>query len=216
MFDLQVAAVAQGFLSPSATQGIANLLPESNGDMSQVASWADSVARNMYPWSPPLHYVNTPDWTCNYDRKRDCSANGVQGFCVDGAIQNFTGQLIAGKAPISLNVALKFVIHFIGDIHQPLHCGFNSDEGGNTIVGTFEQTKGRKLHQVWDNDMVDKRIKEDFSGVNSTYLQYCTKTKKAIKHMTTVAMHKVLLRSCFSLHSLLLLFFFSFFFLHSV
>lgn len=83
-----------------------------------------------------------------------------------------SGQLVSGNAPLSLNVALKFVIHFIGDIHQPLHVGFTSDEGGNTQIGTFEGTYGRRLHQVWDEDMIEKRINDDYQGDNSTYLQY--------------------------------------------
>ena len=46
------AAIAQGLLSTEATNGLTNLLPESNGQMGQVASWADQVARSKFPWSP--------------------------------------------------------------------------------------------------------------------------------------------------------------------
>jgi len=166
------AAIAQGFLTPAARNGVANLLPEVDGDMGLVASWADQVGRDMFPWSPPLHFINTPDWACTYERKRDCIDSGRPNYCVDGAIQNFTSQLVANRAPLSMKVALMFTIHFIGDIHQPLHVGFTSDEGGNTIKGTFEGTYGRKLHQVWDEDMIEKRINDDYQGDNSTYLQY--------------------------------------------
>jgi len=166
------AAIAQGFLTQQALNGVTNLLPETNGDMGLVASWADAVGRDAYKWSAPLHYINTPDWSCTYQRSRDCSDHGNPTVCVDGAIQNFTPQLLAGQADLSLNVALKFAIHFIGDIHQPLHVGFTSDEGGNTEKGTFEGTDDRKLHQIWDIDMVEKRINDDYQGDNTTYLQY--------------------------------------------
>jgi hypothetical protein len=64
-----------------------------------------------------------------------------------------------------------FTIHFIGDIHQPLHVGFEGDQGGNTYTGTFEGTPDRKLHQVWDEDMLEKRL-GDYNGNNATYLKY--------------------------------------------
>ena len=56
--------------------------------------------------------------------------------------------------------------------HQ-LHVGFTGDEGGNTEYGTFEGTPNRRLHQVWDEDMIEKRINDDFGGDNTTYLQFC-------------------------------------------
>lgn len=169
------AMIAQSYLTANATVGVSNLLPESNGDMGTVASWADQVGRDEFAWSPPLHFINTPDWACTYDRTRDCVDNGVTDVCVDGAIQNFTRQLVARDAPLSMNVALKFVIHFIGDIHQPLHVGFTSDWGGNQQVGTFEGTPDRKLHQVWDEDMIEKRLNDEFKGANATYMDYFTK-----------------------------------------
>ena len=119
--------------------------------VSLVASWADSVARDEFPWSPPLHFINTPDWDCTYDRTRDCNDNGVQNVCVDGAIQNFTSQLVAGNAPLTLNVALKFVIHFIGDIHQPLHVGFAGDE----VSGTA--TDSERGERVNESGLLDSR-----------------------------------------------------------
>jgi len=169
-----VGAIAQGFLSPAAERGMQQLLPESDGLMGPVASWADSFARDAFRWSPPLHYADTPDWACSYFRNRDCYDTGYPGqqYCVDGAIQNFSTQLVEGRAPLSENVAAKFLIHFVGDIHQPLHVGFRGDAGGNTISGTFQKQHNRKLHQVWDEDMLDKRLREDFGRDNSTYVDY--------------------------------------------
>jgi len=172
------AAIAQGLLTPAARQGCSKLLPWVQGRIDQIASWADSSARFKYPWSAQLHYADTPDWLCNYQQPRDCigGKDGKPMACVDGAIQNYTRQIGDTRLTDTARAdALMFLVHFVGDIHQPLHVGFTSDQGGNTLVGSFCGHKSRKLHQVWDGDIIDKRIKEDFGGSNTTYLQYYMK-----------------------------------------
>jgi hypothetical protein len=173
MGHYMTAAIAQGYLSPAAQNGCNNLLPSVDGDIGLVASWADEVARDEYPWSPQLHFINTPDWSCDYSQTRDCfgSYDNAPLACVDGAIQNYTAQLAAGDQNYNLTEALMFLVHFIGDIHQPLHVGFTGDEGGNTISGTYEGQDGIKLHHVWDYNMIEQRIANSFGGDNSTYLQ---------------------------------------------
>jgi len=169
------AQIAYGRLTKAALNGCANLLPDVNGEIALIASWADDVARDLYPWSAELHYINTPDWDCTYNQKRDCIGedSGDPLACVDGAIQNYTSILAAGTAGSEeMTDALMFLVHFIGDIHQPLHVGFKGDEGGNTEKGTFEGTDNRKLHQIWDTDMIEKRMNDDFEGDNTTYYEY--------------------------------------------
>src|SRR5690242_11305477 len=96
--------------------------------------------------------------------------------CVDGAIQNYTSRLMDPSLPEKqLQEALMFLVHFIGDIHQPLHVGFASDEGGNTELGRFMTSTNVRLHHVWDTSMIDKRVREDFGNSNITYLQHFMK-----------------------------------------
>jgi len=74
-----------------------------------------------------------------------------------GAIQNYTARLMdASLAFAERNQAAKFVIHFVGDIHQPLH-DENIDRGGNTIIVTFEG-KSTNLHASWDTAMPEKIV----------------------------------------------------------
>ncbi|KVH97595.1 Phospholipase C/P1 nuclease domain-containing protein [Cynara cardunculus var. scolymus] len=77
--------------------------------------------------------------------------------CVAGAINNYTTQLLDyGKQTSQYNLteALLFLSHFIGDIHQPLHVGFTTDRGGNTIdVHWF--TRKAVLHHVWDDSIIE-------------------------------------------------------------
>eukprot|EP00823_Brevimastigomonas_motovehiculus_P007538 TRINITY_DN65_c0_g1_i3.p1 TRINITY_DN65_c0_g1~~TRINITY_DN65_c0_g1_i3.p1 ORF type:complete len:290 (-),score=34.63 TRINITY_DN65_c0_g1_i3:459-1328(-) len=164
-------AVAQQFLTSNAVKMIQNLSPESDGKLVNIVTWADSVKKQEYPWSECLHYVNTVDWSCEYIRSRDCkSEEGVKDFCVDMAIQNYTKQVLDTSLPSKQrDEAVKFVAHFIGDSHQPLHCGFTSDRGGNSIKGTFlgEQTN---LHFLWDGIMLEKRAKEGYGDNFDRYV----------------------------------------------
>ena len=141
-----VAEIAQSLLTNQSQEFVRNHLPwYTNGNLSMLSSWPDTI---IYPdtnpvdylnwqWSKELHYVDTPDWLCVYDRNRDCNwtdANGQR--CVDGAIQNFTNRTANSKLDdIQRQEALKFLVHFIGDVHQPLHAGFAGDRGGNTVNG---------------------------------------------------------------------------------
>ncbi|KAI8525432.1 hypothetical protein RHMOL_Rhmol13G0230000 [Rhododendron molle] len=83
-----VCKIAQGYLSEDASVAVKELLPDSaQGDLASVCSWADEI-RFHYHWSGPLHYIDTPDFRCNYNYSHN------------------------------LTEALMFLSHFIGDIHQ--------------------------------------------------------------------------------------------------
>lgn len=170
--------------------------------LAKVADWADAV-RHYWPWSSVLHYIDIPDdnvtggcpvqpslepsLTCYFDYERDC----VDDRCVAGSIVNYTAQL---SDPVLRRQALMFVgtcqggrvtksllanclslaVHFVGDIHQPLHASRASDEGGNLISvywltqerlrGAVSRSHGSNLHSLWDTGIIDKCIDEDFGG----------------------------------------------------
>ncbi|KAJ6356874.1 hypothetical protein OIU78_004879 [Salix suchowensis] len=156
---LTVCRIAQSRLSKAAADAVKQLLPEYAGnDLGSVCSWADKV-RFRYQWSAPLHFINTPD-VCNYKYTRDCEDdNGEKGRCVAGAINNYTTQLLtyssgSSQADNNLTEALLFLSHFMGDIHQPLHVGFASDKGGNTIDVHWYRRK-EVLHHIWDADIIE-------------------------------------------------------------
>jgi hypothetical protein len=67
-------------------------------------------------------------------------------------------------APVARREALMFLVHFVGDMHQPLHCSDNNDQGGNKVVVTFGDHGGNRpynLHSLWDSGLLDKMPKED-------------------------------------------------------
>jgi len=169
-----VADIAQLLLNESTQTNVLFYLPDVNGSLSAVSSWADHIKSDKsYAWSSILHFIDTPDWDCTYVEGRDCIGDGISGRCVDGAIKNYTKRLTMNDTLsfFQLNEALKFLVHFIGDVHQPLHVGFTTDRGGNSIKGHFEG-KSENLHSVWDSGIMDKRLHDSFGNSYNSYLGY--------------------------------------------
>ncbi|KAL1560176.1 Endonuclease 4 [Salvia divinorum] len=165
-----VCKIAENYLTHEALAAVKALLPDSaEGELAAVCDWADQV-RFHYHWSSALHYVDTPDFRCNYDYCRDChDTAGRKDRCVTGAIYNYTEQLMSehddsGLYATSHNLteALMFLSHYIGDVHQPLHVGFLGDLGGNSITIRWYRRK-TNLHHVWDNMIIESALKTFYS-----------------------------------------------------
>jgi len=141
-----VAALAAANLTPSARAQVSALL---GGDSMIVldANWADEI-RTDQPQTAPWHYVNIPLNAPGYDPRRDCA----DGRCVVAQIERNEHVLADRSASKAARAdALRFLIHFIADVHQPLHA---ADNGGNAFT-VFLRGKHTNLHHVWDNDVVD-------------------------------------------------------------
>ncbi|KAJ4794322.1 Endonuclease 4 [Rhynchospora pubera] len=167
-----VCKIAEKYFSEKTKEAVQDLLPEiANGDLASVCSWPDEV-RFRYRWSSPLHYINTPG-LCNYLYSRDChNPTGQQGMCVVGAINNYTNQLYSygdSKNTYNLTESLMFLSHFVGDVHQPLHVGFEADEGGNTIIVHWYRRK-TNLHHVWDVSMIETAMKDFYDNDLNTMI----------------------------------------------
>ncbi|ONK81495.1 uncharacterized protein A4U43_C01F29730 [Asparagus officinalis] len=142
------------------------------GELASVCSWADQM-RFKYRWASPLHYANTPG-LCNFKYSRDChNSKGERDMCVAGAINNYTAQLQNNQDPsntYNLTESLMFLAHFVGDIHQPLHVSFESDEGGNTIIVHWYRRKSN-LHHVWDVNIIETAMKDFYNGDRDTMIE---------------------------------------------
>ena len=143
-----------------------------HSQQSQVANWADTITHTQ-PWSVPLHFINVQECSassesCTFDYERDCEGD----VCVAGAIANYTERLLSKIDPYT---DLKFLTHFVGDVHQPLHCARASDRGGNTIspilYSVTDQGDEWDLHQVWDFGMIENHVHNNFGGINELYYQ---------------------------------------------
>lgn len=158
--------IAEPLLSEEARAAVKKLLPEyADGDLASLCSWPDQM-RFRFHWASPLHYINTPDNQCGYSYERDChDEHGVKNVCLEGALKNYTSQLegYGSSGKYNLTQALLFLSHFMGDIHEPLHVGFTSDEGGNTIQLHWYKRKSN-LHHVWDSYIIEKAMKEYYDN----------------------------------------------------
>lgn len=145
----QVAELAERQLDAPTRAAALALLGEGQ-HLADVAAWADEQRDDPgYAWSARLHFVNFADAGCRYRPERDCP----DGACVVGAIEGFRADLANAALPDALRAeALRFLVHLVADVHQPLHAGFARDKGGNTHQVRIDG-QGSNLHRVWDNDL---------------------------------------------------------------
>lgn len=158
-----VAAIGQTRLSPEARGQVQQLLAlEGRQSLSEIASWADNL-RSSDPdlgrRSASWHYVNLAENGCRYDAPRHCKGDD----CVVEQI-GLQGALLADTRlpPQQRLQALKFVVHFVGDIHQPMHAGKGVDKGGNDHQLSVDG-HGTNLHSLWDSGMIDSTGRDDTS-----------------------------------------------------
>jgi len=119
------------------------------------STWADTEDAN-YPASgenPKYHFVHTSTSCGPYNPVNDCGDVDDPGVClVTGITKHIRTMVSARSSPIQRVTALKYLIHFLADLHQPLHVGFRSDRGGNEIKGVLPYNED--LHNIWDNALV--------------------------------------------------------------
>jgi hypothetical protein len=132
--------------------------------MSDASTWPDDI-RSRRPETAPWHYVDIPLGTTLRDIEKYCDP---KESCVTRAIADQLAILrTANAAPQKKADALRFLIHFVGDIHQPLHAVSNNDLGGNCVPVAFfdEQPQLRNpqtenyspnLHSVWDVNILER------------------------------------------------------------
>ena len=123
------------------------LSTEPGATLLSISTWADEV-RN--PATSAWHYVNFPrDGGCHFDADRMC----IQGACVTEAIVRQAAVLRSNLPDKQRLKALKYLVHFVADVHQPLHAGYANDRGGNSYqIQAFG--RGTNLHSLWDSGMI--------------------------------------------------------------
>ena len=167
-----VALVAQDHLTPMARRNVKALLgPETLAD---VASWPD-VYRPLETQTAAWHYVDMPADATAYDRDRDCpvqptvklgAANDKWRDCVVDRILFFEGRVADEHLDgPDRAIALKYLVHFVGDVHQPFHA-YGPERGANgiSVVEFGSPTCGKyncNLHSVWDSGLILHRALTD-------------------------------------------------------
>ncbi|MEC7624578.1 MAG: S1/P1 nuclease, partial [Pseudomonadota bacterium] len=175
---LPVQAQAWGFYAHTVTADIAleNVRPDTRAEIDRLLEaapllgtpdceldslqdasvWPDCLRGQYWRWGHTFswHYQTEPV-TEEYDVRKNCSGLG----CVSAQVER--NQRIFADESLPDNVrleALAFLVHFIGDIHMPLHSGDHNDRGGNDREAAYGIVPGLNLHWVWDGPLAERAI----------------------------------------------------------
>jgi hypothetical protein len=146
-------AIAEQYLSPLSQAAMMELLP--NSSLAQASTHADEMRSDPSEFwqktAGPWHYVSVPEGKTYVEVGAPDEGDAVT------ALEQFTNTLKDPSATTDeKRLALQFIVHIIGDLHQPLHAGNGTDRGGNDVkVRFFWQDSN--LHRVWDSQMLEQR-----------------------------------------------------------
>lgn len=147
-----VGKIAENNLTPKAKSAVETLL--GNETLAGVSTWADEVrSQPEYKSTASWHFLNLP-LGLNYE-EFERKVEGMDNGNVYSALISAEHELINPAIPREKKIeALKFVVHFVGDMHQPMHISRAEDKGGNTIQLNYNG-KGTNLHSLWDSKLVE-------------------------------------------------------------
>lgn len=175
-----IANTAWELLNDSTKEKVSKYLPR-DASLESIASLADVYGESPQGnWSAHLHYVNMNSGQTQFEMAVDC-VNG----CVVAAILNNTALLVNQtflSALVDEPNPLEFLVHFVGDVHQPLHVGWGSDRGGNTVNVTFFNRQ-TELHAVWDTGMIEN-FNYDWNGWSEYLLKIIQNNETIISQYT--------------------------------
>jgi len=163
-----VAIVAEDRLRPETRKAVRKIL--SGAPLATAALFADEY-RVTHPEITRWHFVDIPFEASSYDEARDCAVL-TNGDCIIHAIERAKAVIRDPKAkPSDRADALKYLVHFIGDLHQPFHAierkqaDGSGDEGGNKVNVKFFGSD-TNLHALWDSGMIlhTERTAEDYAA----------------------------------------------------
>ncbi len=125
-------------------------------NLQDATVWPDCVRRDYWRWgfTAAWHYRTAP--ICEaYNARANCSG----GNCVTGQIER--NQRLVADESLPPNVrleALTFMVHFVGDVHMPLHSGDKDDKGGNDRITSYGIVQDLNLHGIWDSALAERAI----------------------------------------------------------
>jgi hypothetical protein len=170
-----VAEIAQRHLTPAAQAKVSGILD--GRTLADVANWPDDLRSDpRFDKYKPLHFATVKDGLTSYrdSEKARCgdlvvAIDAFAAFLRTGSRENlYAVKVLADKSdgtgqgacvpqqtePLTPAMALSFLVHLMGDLHQPLHVG-GTDQGGNLVSVNWMDRWKTNLHSTWDDEMVD-------------------------------------------------------------
>ena len=178
-----IGLIADHYLEPAVRRRVQALLAgDESGltarDIAHEATWADKY-RDSDRDSARVRYLQTRSWhfvdleLAGADIRRACfgqpelapasdASEGPAQDCVIDKIDEFTAELgNPGTGERERRLALQFLLHFVGDVHQPLHASDDHDRGGNRKIASAPGIAENNLHHDWDTEFVARLGKDD-------------------------------------------------------
>ncbi|KAK8064739.1 hypothetical protein PG994_007377 [Apiospora phragmitis] len=175
---ITIAYLASEFVGEDTAAYFKDLLRNDTAHyLAGVATWADTIRYIKWGrFTKNYHFIDAkdaPPTNCHVDFERDCKESCLVALirhtpeCITDALgegwlrrfrlENYTSQMLGSDLVAwRRNQAAKFIIHFMGDIHQPLHAE-NVAQGGNGIHVKWASTE-LSLHHVWDTSIAEKLL----------------------------------------------------------
>ena len=145
-----IGQVAENHLSKNAKKEVEKLLGHQS--LAQVSTWMDEIRSDEhYDHTHNWHYTTIPDGSTYENRNND------QGLLVEKIEEMIETLQCAESSKESKIRSLKFLVHLVGDLGQPLHVGNGEDRGGNNVKVQFFYEPSN-LHRVWDSGIIDHKL----------------------------------------------------------
>jgi len=157
------AAIALRHLNSKTAEEVRDILGRE--DFLQASTWADGIKKDDgWRQTYGYHFLSVPDHMSYIDslrgRKSDDHSKGDVMMAILKALSVLREE---GSSKEEKNFSLKFLIHYVGDLHQPLHTGRPEDKGGNLVsIQWFGHREN--LHHVWDTSIMETAHRQDFKG----------------------------------------------------
>ncbi len=170
-----IGEIAMAKASPKTRAAVRGLIAQSGRlatptcpirSIGDASVWADCIKglRERFSYQSSWHYQNV-DICKPFDLKPACA----DGNCVSAQVTRNAKLLADESLPVRERVmALAFLVHFVGDLHMPLHAGDRSDRGGNDLKATYGDYAGARLniHSVWDGYLAERAISTPPGGTD--------------------------------------------------
>ena len=174
-----IARIAMDRLSKDTRQALSELLAPGE-TLESVSNWADTI-KAQKPETRSWHFVDIPLSSSNYQKARDCRKGCIiEAIAGQTAVLKSTSNSPTDRA--NRAEALKFLIHLIGDLHQPFHVTTNTnpnDQGANLVKVIFMNGRPTSLHAVWDDDLINYTLSQNRLSVSDYAAQIANKFRRS-------------------------------------
>lgn len=183
------ATIAEMNVAPATRLSLRRLLAQSRlletptcpaRTIEDASVWPDCIKqlRDRFSYASSWHYQNV-DVCRPFDQETPCR----DGNCISAQIERQSRLLADTGLPARERLmALAFLVHFVGDLHQPLHAGDRSDLGGNRFSVAYGAIAGRtNLHTVWDGYFADRGISQPVGGAAGILAEFTAEERTAMR-----------------------------------